>query len=659
MTKISTVLIALCTACSAAFAQTPAAPGTQSYGKIDKADLELKECAFEKDANAMVLFHKGDVYFDNDFNVVLEAHKRIKIFKEAGKKEADIRLEFYGGNHFEYLTGLQAEVFNLNDGKVEITKLDKKQVFTEIIDKSRTALVFSFPNVKPGSVIEFSYKKTTNAYYRIPDWYFQGRIPVRYSEFTTTIPEYFYFRTQTHIYEPLVKSITTSESRSLGGGQSATAFTEERRVMAMANVHSLQEEPYMRSLTDNLQGLHLQLTTVKPTFGFTRVYSDTWAKAGGNLAEDEDFGVQLKRKLANEETIVTKAKALKTDDEKIAYIFNEVKNAMKWNGSDIWYTDEGTVKAWEKKTGNSTEINLIMHHLLKQSGVKSYPMVVSTRSNGQVNPAFSFLNQFNRAVVYIPVDSTKRYILDASSKYNSYLETPDNILNSYGLWIDKENKQYDLMFIDRKQPVRKVVFVNAEIKPEGKMSGTAEINCFSYNRISDIEHYKTDGEKKYIDFLREKNNALTINSLKFNNMEVDSLPLAQNLNFDMELTGSDKDYIYFSPNLFTSLRVNPFLNENRTSDVDFGHLDNLNISGIYKIPSGYKPEALPQSISIVMPDKSIVFRRIVAEQEGTIVVRYFIDHKKTVYFKEDYGDLHAFYKKMHELLNEQVVLKKS
>jgi hypothetical protein len=59
-----------------------------------------------------------------------------------------------------------------------------------------------------------------------------------------------------------------------------------------------------------------------------------------------------------------------------------------------------------------------------------------------------------------------------------------------------------------------------------------------------------------------------------------------------------------------------------------------------------------------MPDKSISFKRIVAEQDGSIAIRYVISYQKSVYFKENYPEFYAFYKKMHEMLNEQIVLKK-
>lgn len=661
MKKIFTTLALSLLGVTLAAAQEKVVTTTQPYGKIDKADLLMKVCDFEKDANAMVLFDKGDVYYNNDFNIVLERHKRIKILSESGKKQANVRIEYYGGNKFEYVTGLQGEIFNLNNDKVEITKLDKKQIFNEFVDKSRTALVFTFPNVTVGSVIEYKYTQTIHSLSAIPDWFFQEDIPVRHSELITTIPDYFYFRTQTRSYRPYSKYATSEQSRSISSGVGSTPLlvTDNKTQYVMSNVPAMVREPYMTSEIDNLQCIYFQLTNFNPPAGFSQSFSNSWAKVGGILADDEDFGLQLRKKLTGEEAIIAKAKSLKTDDQKIAYVFNEVKSNMKWNSVDRWYTNEGTPKAWEKKTGNSAEVNLILYRLLKQSGVNAYPMVVSTHEHGKVNPAYSFLYQFNRAVVYIPVDSTRHYVLDATNKYNSYLETPAALLNSYGLYIDKENKRYDLVYLKRTEPVRHVVIINADINPEGKMSGLAQISNFCYDRYSSIENYKTNGEKKYIDYLRDNDNNLSITGLKMDNIDIDSLPLNQQVNFNLNLTSSEKDYIIFNTNLFTSMKNNPFLSENRHSDVDFVHANNYYLIGVYKVPAGYKADALPQNISLIMPDKSIICRRMVVEQDGNITVRYTINYSKIVYSKDSYPELQAFYKKMHELLNEQVVLKKS
>jgi hypothetical protein len=618
--------------------QTPVPPATQAYGKVDIADLELKACDFEKDANAEILFDKGSVYFDTDYDLVFERHIRIKIFNDNGKDQANIKISYDGGNRSELISNVQAETINLNNGTIEFTKVDKKLIYTQKVDKLRNALVFSFPDVKSGSVIEYKYTLTAGSVGDFPDWYFQTTIPTRYSEINTIIPSILNYKNLVMVNQPYVKN-------TVG-------------VKALANIPSLNDEPDMSSRKDNSERILYELYSINAP-DFQQNFSDTWQKVGKDLCSYDDFGGQFNRKLTGEADIISKAKSLSTNTEKIAFIFNEVKNTMKWDEEDVRYTNDGTSEAWNKKTGNSTEINLILYHLLQKSGIKVYPMLVSTRDNGKINPAYPNGYQFNRTVAYIPIDSTNYYLLDATSKYNIYNEIPANLLNGFGFYINKDAEKYNLLFIQKITPVRELTLITAEIKPDGKMNGTVQVNSFSYNRIEDVKKYKTDGEEKYIKALSDGDNNLKISSLKFENMEIDTLPLTQTFNFNLDLTGSDDNYIYLKPNLFASDYSNDFLSEHRYTDIDFGYQNNYALSGIYKIPVGYKIDAMPKSANMVMPDNSIAFRRIVAEQDGSLVVRYTLYFKKSIFFKEDYPAIHDFYKKMSEMLNEQIVLKKS
>jgi len=431
--------------------------------------------------------------------------------------------------------------------------------------------------------------------------------------------------------------------------------------MALANIPSINDEPHMSSLKDNFQSLQTQLLSVTPDPSsgyYGRDFSESWTKIGQTLADDDDFGGQFNRKLAGEEEILSHAKTIKSDDQKIEYIFDRVKNSMKWNEIYTKYIDDGTVKAWDKKIGNYAEINLAVYHLLKKAGINAMPMITSTRKHGRANPAYPAYYPFNTVVTYVPVDSATYYVLDATRKNNLYNVVPFYFLNSFGLTIDKDNKKYDVAFIQNSQPAREVTLLNATISADGKMQGTAQINNFSYSRIDNIDSYKTDGEKKYIESLKEGNNDLAISSLKMENMEADSLPLTQNIDFSLNLNGADGTYIYFKPNLFTTLGTNPFLSERRTTDIDFGYLGNYAITGNYKIPTGYKVDAMPQSTRMDMSDQSISFRRLLAENDGTITIRYTIVYRKSIIFKENYEELRAFYKKMYEMMDDQVVLKK-
>ena len=120
-----------------------------------------------------------------------------------------------------------------------------------------------------------------------------------------------------------------------------------------------------------------------------------------------------------------------------------------------------------------------------------------------------------------------------------------------------------------------------------------------------VKRYKTDGEEKYIKYLQNGDNSLKISSVKFDNMADETQPLTQNITFGLDLTGSDENYIYLNPNIFTPFKINPFLSDSRQTDIYYGYLRNYSINSVYKIPAGYKVDALPRSASMVMPDGSI------------------------------------------------------
>ncbi|GAC1303562.1 MAG: hypothetical protein NVSMB24_09760 [Mucilaginibacter sp.] len=612
-------------------AQSPSSiPTTQPYGKVEVADLEMTSCEFEKDANAEILFDK--VIITPESGLTMERHTRFKIFNEFGKGYANVRIKYPSYNDQVVIADMQAETINLNNGKIEYIPVDKKSIYKERIDKVFSALVFAFPGVKPGSVIEYKYRV---AFRYFPTWYFQGTLPTRYSEYKIDLTNDMEFRAIPHVSLPYIKNVGES--------------TDLRQIKALANMHSLPDEPYMSGRNENLERIEY--------LNRNRLIN-TWNKIGGMLIRFRDFGDEFDRSVSGASGIVDKTRSLKTTEEKIALIFDTVKSSMKWNDITEYYINDGTVKAWDNKSGNSAEINLIVYQLLRKAAIKAYPMVVSTKKNGKINPVNPNLFQFNNMVVYVPVDSNKTFVLDATNKYNLYNTIPDDELNTFGLTVDQSNREYKTVFLENTEPAMQSVFLNAEVKAGGKMEGTAEITSYSYHKIDAAQKYKTEGQEKYIDYLRNKDNSVKISSIKMGDMEIDTLPLSQKINFSADLTGSDSQYIYFGTNLFTGIGANPFVNEDRYSDIDFGYRDNYSVSGIYKLPAGYKIDAMPKTVTILMPDQSIVFKRTIAEDNGTVMVRYVLNHKKTIYFKNEYQDIRGFYKKLYELLNEQIVLKK-
>ena len=122
------------------------------WGKIEKSDLELKECDFDKNAEALVLFDGGELYGNDYAMIELKRHIRIKILKDKGLVHANIKIPFYSFKGDESVKKLDAQTFNIDaSGNVVATKVEKKLVYEKKLNKRYSEIVFTFPEVKAGS----------------------------------------------------------------------------------------------------------------------------------------------------------------------------------------------------------------------------------------------------------------------------------------------------------------------------------------------------------------------------------------------------------------------------------------------------------------------------------------------------------------------------
>src|SRR6185503_16473347 len=331
----------------------------EKYFKTDTVDLKLKACDFEKDANAMVLSDNALIALSPMYTVI-ERHKRIKIFNDNGKDEANIRIEYNNKFGAERILAVIAETINLDNDKIAYTLLDQNLIYNEHTDKNKDAIVFSMPNVKAGSVIEYMYVWQRDVSLNFPGWEFQSALPTRFSEVTVALAPQMFFKALYKTAQPFVK-----DTIAMGG---------YGHIWAMANVPSTKSEPSMRSAADNLESLSLVLSSVKFN-GKTRDIASSWAIIGKEIVTHKDFTKPNDQNI-NDDGLVEKAKSLKTEKEKIAFLFNYVKTSRKWNEDKNWFSKDGIKNAWRKKSGNWGEINMILCQMLNKSGVKAYPMLV-------------------------------------------------------------------------------------------------------------------------------------------------------------------------------------------------------------------------------------------------------------------------------------------
>ncbi|HEY6437138.1 MAG TPA: DUF3857 domain-containing protein, partial [Ignavibacteriaceae bacterium] len=287
-----------------------------AWGKIEKADLEMKECDFDKDAEAMILLEKGEIDFTkgtrSDFALKKDTRTRIKILKEKGFNHADIKITFYSDGSYEKLTDIDAVTYNLDaSGKIVETKVDKKSFYRQKVDANYTTITFTFPEVKVGSILEYRYTIIREAFTRIDPWNFQDQIPTRVSSFFISFPEYFRFVTNSQTSFPMEnKSEDNFGTLSISGEN--IRYKTTNYTYKMKNVPALKFEPYMGSARDYLQKIDFQLSEVIYPNQAPIDYRNSWPRLVDDLLKSEYFGVQIKKNLSLGDELQSQLKIAKT-----------------------------------------------------------------------------------------------------------------------------------------------------------------------------------------------------------------------------------------------------------------------------------------------------------------------------------------------------------
>ncbi len=632
--------------------------GQPSFGKVDKADLEMKECDFDKGAEAETLIAWGNIFYRRGkdlFNTVYENRVRVKILKESGLTYANVSIPYFDENNEEQIQKISAYTYNLDEsGNIKVTEVGKSSIYSKRINRQHSTMIIAFPEAKVGSIVEYKYTMERQTMGHIKDWYFQSKIPTRYSEYQVNVPMAFHFTVQPSVVDKLdVKEDVSIENIAINDGIAEAKMLKKNYIMH--NLRGIRDEPFMGSTRDYLQRLEFQLSQIDYGDGQLVNLQKTWGDVVATLMKDNDFGLQIDKRIPESEAVISESERTPDQESKIRLIYNYVKKNMTWNDDESIYAYSGVNKAWKDKAGSSGDINLLLVNLLKRAGLIANPILFSTRENGLVNTFYPFLNQFNTVMACVQLKD-KNYILDATDKISGFRLVPVNVVNTKGFVVKGEKGEWiDVVDVDHKYKM--MAAVQATIDNSGVMKGNCLINSNEYAKRERSELWLKDKERFKDVFLFKPYPAIKIESLAVNNAEVDSLPLEQKIQFNYTLDNSG-DYRYFKINLFSGLDENVFVADDRVADIDFGYLQNYSLFGSYSIPEGYAYEPLPENISMVMPDRSIVFSRQLQAEANLLNVRITLEFKRTFYSVADYPEFKEFYKKLFDKLNEQVVIKK-
>lgn len=595
------------------------------YGKPETQDLQMTVYEADSSASAVVLCNYG--YFNaQQFQFVHQM--RIKILKETGKSNGN----FYVPAAEK--TNVRGQVVNMENGKAVVTKLGKDGIFIERVTGDTYRARVAFPNVKVGSVIDVEFFYTGVPYY----WEFQKTIPMKWSELILEDNTYITLRKNFTGYIPFA---------AMSGDRWATSM-----------VPAFHAESYVNNYENYISRMQIELSSIHIPGVLYKDYATSWQAVALTLQTHNEFGFQLSSPNLYLNSIEREIKNQTKDPyQRLEKAFAAIK-MFKWNSqSSIWPSKEGISYAFNKKTGNSADINMSLAVLLRKLDIIANPVLLSTRDNGLI-PQFSVsLDKLNYMIVkaYLP-DTT--FLLDATEENMPINMLPERALNGRGIEIPKES----FFWVDL-NPIKKdkqMSVVNCDITSDGTIKGDWMLSKYDYAAYDQREKYKSfNSEDDYLKSIENSNNGLSIDNYK--NQMLDSLnnPFSEII----KITIKNKitkvgDKMYLNPFLFDRFTENPFKLETRQYPVDFTTAIDNKMNFIFRIPEGWAVEQLPKNVRMTLPDKSASILFSATNDEKMIQIAFKLAINKAVFIQTEYNDLKVFFDELVKKQTEMIVLKK-
>lgn len=628
-------------------------------GKVTIEELKEKQNPKDTSAPAAILFKKGRTFFTyNEQSGFLANHIyefRVKIYKKEGLSWATQKVSYYVGYENlrdDKVSFSDAATYNLENGAIVKTKLNSEGGFKEKVNKNWNVASIALPNVKVGSVIEFKYTLKSEDLVRLPDFDFQYEIPVNYFEYKSEIPEFFIYKTLlVGTYKPEMSADVEPIKQIYGSD-----YKQINSFYSGIDVPALQEENFVNNI-NNFRGsiqneLELKRFPDKPVVNYTK----TWEGLAESTYKDADFAKELSNRNFYEEDLKKILSNINSPKQRLDTVFKFVQNRMNWNKKKGYYVEKGVKKAYEEKTGNTAEINLLLISMLKAAKIQVYPVLVSTVENGV--PVFPNRTVFNYLIAAAQIDG-EQILLDATSKFTVANILRLNVLNWKGRLIKENGNSEEVELIPTKFSVINNT-ISAFIDPQkAKIEGSLSLQKTDYNALIFREKFGTKTNVSNIEKLEQQFNGIEIQDYRSENQDL-SKPVTEKASFSAEkaydIIGGK---LFVNPLLFFSYKSNPFKLEKRQMPIYFGYPEQRKFNLFLQIPEGYKVESLPSPIRIVMEDKAASYTMNIMSDENQIQIKVTQEISKAIFAAEDYDMIKDFFQKIIEIQNDKIILKKT
>lgn len=623
---------------------------------VTAGDLKATNYPADTTANALVIYDKGNTYVDKKtFFLSTTVERKIKIFNRNAFDYGTVEIPiFRDGSKKEHVHDIVATTTNLVNGSIVKTNLNPSNVYEENYNSKVNLIKFTLPNLQEGSVITYSYKKTSPFYFKYHPWEFQDAIPKLVSEYHSSIPANYEYNIRLVGSLPLTKNTQDIERSCIDVGNGLYADCSVSHY-EMRNVPAFVEEDFMTAKENYLARIEYELSIYKSFNGNTQNFTKTWKIADNEIEGDTDLGRQMRRGGTVKNVLPKSIAAIANPHEKAQEIFYYVQDNYTVNDKRNLLYDVSIKNVLDEGSGTVSEINALLHNLLDQNELEVYPVLVSTRNNGLLTKLYPIISEFNYLLILAKING-KDYFLDASDKNLAFGEIPFKALNQHARMLDFK-KGSEWINVEPENPSITQQRAELELNDEGLFEGTFKSRTSGYRSLDKRTAYAANADDYIEKNKRDYTNPVISNHEildgdKKNAMFVESFDIL----YTPETIG---EKIFVNPVMFKNFQANPFQLQERTYPIDFGFKDSFNYSAKLLFGDKYTLETLPEGKNFALPQNGGNLIFAANEIENGVEVVWKIDFKQAIYSPEFYPYIKKFISNLIDIQNNTlIVLKK-
>lgn len=649
--------------CSAVVSAAQTKEPNLKWGKPTDSEMTMTTYAPDPEAEAVVLCSQTELSYDfsgDSFRQMRHTRKRIKILKEQGKDLANGAVSYmYNERRMgqcEELTKLKAVAYNLVDGKVVKTKMESSMISHEDVDEQLRLTKFTVPQVTVGTVIEVDYQIDSDFYNIIDDWEAQCEVPVAYTSFDVTVPEYFIFSiNERGSYPSENTKEDVSMSMIVGGALGILKCIGQHRKFVCRDLPALRSQKLLFAPMAYGQRVSMELRAIQIPGVMSKMFTSDWTDVDHLLLSNDRFGRRIGRNPLKAEMAEAGIDKIAANGSRILAIYSLLKSKVAWNGDYALFAESAS-KVLKEGSGSNASINFILINMLNDAGFEAFPALMRSRDRGILSPFRVTIKEFNTFVVAVKVGE-KLCFLDASVEDGGINVLPD-VLLADRVRIVGDGRPYEWCNLSKLQGANTRTIVKAQLMADGTLQADVHSKLSGADAASLRRSFRESVDSTAFVATVAQQMGCDIESLSLVNHRGLGPEVERTLNVKKRSNAAG-DMIYLNPWVINVMEENPLTEEQRTLPVEFPHKSIEAINSIVTLPEGYVVEELPQRL--IMKSEDGALRCLISsEVKGRDLVSQCQIHiDKTLFTPSEYPVVKSFLDAVYKRLQDLIVIKKA